>query len=617
VQFGLAVGGTTTNDLTAGTQINGVRFPAGAGGFVLNGNRIVLAGDVVNESANEQRLNLPIELKGGLSWAFDATAGNLTLGGEVSGSGAINKQGAHTLTVLSNFTFNGAVRVAGGLLQVGNGGSAGSLGGSTVTVEDGATVALDRGDAFTVISSISGAGGVVKRGAGTMQLTAALGNTGPTVIEAGTLQITSRQVQVLAHRWSFNGNLVDSAGSADATIVEVGRNNASLSASEITMTGGSRTRSDYVSLGSQLLPKDGSPATIELWATQESVQNWSRIFDFGDSTAENLFMSWSRGTDVNLDRVEWKDVATATVDDSCAPYSTGTEYHIAMVIAPGAGNGGSTRVTWYAAPSSSGTLGPARGSFDTANTLAGFNDADAWLGRSQYDDSTANASYNEVRLWNRAFTASDLQQLHVLGPNSVGSFATNILTGSLSPQSDLELAAGAQLDLGGTMQQVASLAGAGNAVVQLDGGRLTVAAGGNAAATFAGTFTDGGSIIVDGILRLVGNATIASGIALTNNGTLDIMTWTGTLPAGFVNLGTVLDRSLVRISAATLQADVFNLTIQGYRGHNYQLQSRDDLASGAWQNLDVPQAGSDTPIVFTQPAGTGVPRRYYRVAVSP
>jgi hypothetical protein len=173
------------------------------------------------------------------------------------------------------------------------------------------------------------------------------------------------------------------------------------------------------------------------------------------------------------------------------------------------------------------------------------------------------------------------------------------------------------LDLGGTTQQVASLSGASNGVVQLGGGRLTIAGGGNAAATFAGSFTGNGSIVVNGILRLVGNAIIASGIALTNNGTLDIMTWSGTLPAGFVNNGTVLDRSLIRISAANVGTNGFNLKIQGYLGHTYQLQSRDNLSSGSWQNLGAPLAGNDALITFTDSNGVTSSNRFYRVAISP
>jgi len=616
VQFGPASGGTTTNDLTAGMQINGIQFITGAGGFVLNGNGILLQGDVVNNSSSMQQINLPIQLNGGGAWNFNTAAGDLTLGNAVSGSAVLNKQGTHTLTVLSNLTFSGSTHVAAGQLQIGNGGASGSLGNLAAAVDAGASLAFNRGDTFQVGNAISGAGSVIKRGVGTMQLSGVLSNTGPTVVEAGTLQINSQPVPVLKHRWSFNGNLNDSAGASNAVVVDVGAKNTSLTSSNITLTGGSQSVADYVSLGSGLLPKDGSPVTIELWATQLSAQSWARIFDVGSSSSDYLFMCWSQGTDTTQDRVEWQDATKTTVDNSCAPYTLGTEYHVAMVVQPGAGSGGSTRATWYVAPAASSSLGAARGTFDTGNVLANLNDVNFWLGRSEYGDNTANASYDEVRLWNRAFSPSELQQLHALGPNAIGTFATNNLTGALAAQSDLALLSGATLNLGGTTQQVASVTGASGSVIQLSGGQLNIGTGTNTA-TFAGSFSGSGSIQVSGTLRLVGNASIASGIILTNNGTLDIMTWGGTLPAGFVNHGTVITRSLLKVDSCQVTNADFTLTMHGYSGHTYQLQYRNDLGTGSWQNISSPVIGADTGFTLTHSGGAAGGKGFYRVSVSP
>ena len=437
------------------------------------------------------------------------------------------------------------------------------------------------------------------------------------MVEAGCWQITNQPVPVLAHRWSFNGSLADSAATNNATVVDAGANNATLTASNITLTGGTQSASDYVSLGGGLLPKDGTAVTIELWATPLSVQNWSRIFDAGSSTTENLFMSWSQGTDAAQDRVEWKDGVTTTVNNTCAPYAAGTEVHLAMVIEPNAGSNGLTRVTWYCAPAAGATLGAARGTFDTANTLASFNDANFWLGRSEYSDATANASYNEARLWSRAFSAAELQQLHALGPDALGTFAVGASLGAFSAASDLSILAGAQVKLDGAGQQVASLSGQAGSVLEFNGGQMRIMSGGNAAATFAGSLAGNGSLVVEGVLRLVGDAALAPDITLTNNGTLDLMTWSGRLPDGFVNHGTVLDRSLVRMDSFALRSKKFNVTIHGYRGHNYQLQWAGSLSSGVWQNVGAPSAGADAPISFTQPPEAGAAARFYRIMVSP
>ncbi|HEY8902516.1 MAG TPA: LamG-like jellyroll fold domain-containing protein, partial [Chthoniobacterales bacterium] len=606
------------NDFSADTVFCGLEFSSGAGSFVLSGNQIGLEGDIRNASSTAERIDMPLDLKDGVPWFFDAVDGDLTLGGAITGSGVMDKRGGNMLTLLGSETFAGSINVIQGELQIGNGGTTGSVAGTIpIALGSGTTVSFNRSDTFSVASSISGAGTLVKRGTGTMNLISSATQSGPLTVENGKLSITSQQVQVLAHRWSFNGNLTDSAGSSNATVVDVGANNTTLSGSSITLAGGSSGASDYVSLGSGLLPKDGTPVTIEVWATQIAFQNWARIFDVGASNAENLYMSWSQTT-TSTDRVEWRDGTTTTSNNTVAPYTTGTEYHIAMVIEPGAGAGGTTRVTWYAAPASAGSLGAAKGTFDTSNTLASFTDTNFWLGRSEYStDSVANANYDEVRIWNRAFTASELNALHALGPNSVGSYATQTRTGSLSGVTDLSVAAGAQLDAGTNTQEVTSVSGGAGAVINLNGGQLHIKSGGNAAATFAGNFTGTGTIVNDGTLRLVGNASLPAGITLTNNGTLDVMTWQGALPAGFVNNGTVLDRSAIVVKQFAVQGSDTKVRLHGYSGHTYQLQVRDSLGSGSWSNVGSPVSGGDADIDFTQAGGAGNPTRFYRVVVDP
>lgn len=618
LRFGMAAGGSPSNDFSAGTVFSGLEFASGAGAFVLGGNKIGLEGDIRNASSVSQRIDLPLDLQNGVPWFFDAAGGDLTLGGAITGSGILNKRGGHTLTLLGDAAFTGSIKVAQGELQVGNGGAVGSVAGAIpITLAGGGTVSFNRSDTFTVGSPISGAGALVKRGAGTMNLIAPATQSGPVIVEGGKLAIASQQVPVLAHRWSFNGNLTDSAGASNAAVVDVGANNTILSSSGITLAGGSRTASDYVSLGSGLLPKDGTPVTLELWATQVAFQTWSRIFDVGASNSENLFMAWSQTT-ISTDRVEWKDGTTSTANNTVAPYTSGTKYHIAMVIEPGAGAAGTTRVTWYAAPASAGSLGAAKGTFDTSNTLANLTDTNFWLGRSEYSsDAVANATYDEVRLWNRSFTASELDALHTLGPDSVGSYATQTRTGGLTGVTDLSVGAGGQFDAGGNTQEVTSLAGGAGAVLNLSGGQLHIKTGGNPAATFAGDITGTGTIVNDGTLRLVGNATLPAGVTLTNNGTLDVMTWQGTLPAGIVNNGVVLDRSAVVIKQFTMQGLDVNVRIFGYWGHTYQLQTRDSLDSGSWTNVGAPVTGSDSDIDFMQVGGAESAKRFYRVVVGP
>lgn len=233
----------------------------------------------------------------------------------------------------------------------------------------------------------------------------------------------------LANRWSFNGDLLDSIGGSNATIVDPDSNaavggTASQGTTEVTLTGGANGTSAYVNLGTKLLGGRKTPVTLELWATHNVVQNWARIFDFNSATTEYLFMSWTRGTNAATDQVEWVDAGVTTNrPDTNQPYVLGTKYHVVLTIAPavntaGALTGGS-RVTWYAAPAANTAALVSRGTFDTANHLAVLNDVNNWLGRSIWaGDATAAASYDEVRIWNGALTAAEVNAYQLAGPDA-------------------------------------------------------------------------------------------------------------------------------------------------------------------------------------------------------
>lgn len=227
----------------------------------------------------------------------------------------------------------------------------------------------------------------------------------------------------LAHRWSFNGSLADSSGGVTATIIDPDGNpsvggSGVLSATNILLGGGPRGTSSCVRLGNGgLIGGRRTPVTIELWATPVSIQNWARIFDFGNSTSEYLFMSWTRGTTLSQDQVRWADGVSEMSNDTVAPYTLGVPWHMVMTLEPRAGVGATTRVHWYASPASGLSLGAPKGTFDTHNTLWQLVDSFNDLGRSQFTaDNTANARYDEVRIWNGALTSFEREAYHAAGP---------------------------------------------------------------------------------------------------------------------------------------------------------------------------------------------------------
>lgn len=193
---------------------------------------------------------------------------------------------------------------------------------------------------------------------------------------------------------------------------------------------------------------------------------------------------------------------------------------------------------------------------------------------------------------------------------------TGAEAGALSNGTNLALTgSGSIFDPGPSTVTLGSLAGVVGSSVHLAGTSLLIS-GNDHEATFAGTLEGSGSVTVNGTLRLVGDAALNFTGAFTNNGIVDLMTWNGTLPAGFVNNGIVLDRSKVRVSSILQSGNSFTVKIAGYTGHTYQLQRCDDL-SGPWQNLGSPQPGAGAELIFTDPADVLLPRRFYRIAVSP
>jgi autotransporter-associated beta strand protein len=104
------------NNTTAGTVYAGITFNAGAGAFVLTGDAVDLAGDIVNNSSSAQTINTNLALQGNTN--FNAASGDLAVGGAISGGYSLNKLGAHTLTLSGSNVYTGSTAVSAGTLVV-------------------------------------------------------------------------------------------------------------------------------------------------------------------------------------------------------------------------------------------------------------------------------------------------------------------------------------------------------------------------------------------------------------------------------------------------------------------------------------------------------------------
>ena len=122
-----------------------------------------------------------------------ATGNSATISGIVSSTSttAFVKVGDGTLTLTGANTYTGVTNVNAGSLQIGSGGTVGTIPATAVTIASGATLAVNRSDAITVGGAISGAGSLRKSGAGTLTLSGTNSFAGGTTWEAGGISIAS------------------------------------------------------------------------------------------------------------------------------------------------------------------------------------------------------------------------------------------------------------------------------------------------------------------------------------------------------------------------------------------------------------------------------------------
>jgi len=114
-------------------------------------------------------------------------SGVISDGGASGGTGgSLVKVGTGTLTLSGHDTYTGATMISAGTLQLGNGGSSGSIIGN---IADNGVLAFNRSDAVTFGGIISGTGAVNQVGTGATNLTAINTYTGPTTVNGGILSV--------------------------------------------------------------------------------------------------------------------------------------------------------------------------------------------------------------------------------------------------------------------------------------------------------------------------------------------------------------------------------------------------------------------------------------------
>lgn len=143
----------------------------------LNGGSLRTTADIT--SARTFTLNAPSTISTDANTTFTST-------GQFIGNSTLIKSAAGVLALVGTNTYMGGTIINAGALQLGNGGTSGSVLGNVV---NNATLAFNRSDNVTFSNVISGTGSVMQLGSGTTNLTGVNTYSGNTLISAGALAV--------------------------------------------------------------------------------------------------------------------------------------------------------------------------------------------------------------------------------------------------------------------------------------------------------------------------------------------------------------------------------------------------------------------------------------------
>ena len=218
----------------------------------------------------------------------------------------------------------------------------------------------------------------------------------------------------LTHRWSFNAadDYTDSVGGVVATKMGTA---LQIVDGQVKLTG-TAAKSGSLDLGANLLDADG--ATIEIWATQNTVRDSARIFDYGTDSTHYFMLNWTHGTSTYQSwAMALTPGAVTNVYTPTGPYLLGTPYHFAVTFAK---SGTKTYVRWTKRLAQTGGL-PIAHDITTKEALSTFSTPHLYLGASHASGVDANASYDEVRIWKGVLSDEQLAANAIAGPDAVAT----------------------------------------------------------------------------------------------------------------------------------------------------------------------------------------------------
>lgn len=271
-----------------------------------------------------------------------------------------------------------------------------------------------------------------------------------TAITAATFFAQNAEA-ALEHRYSFTTDGSDSVGTAHGTLIGT---NGSFAGGQLVLANNGEGSQNPGAAGAFLDLPNGlissasaagtnGAVTVEMWITMSANRDWAAAFSAGVNINGEGVSDCCNGDQPYVqiiprtgDGGQGNDVRVTTnsyggdegwVDDAAAGNGTdlaiGRKEHIVAVFDQSAGMPGT--VTAYRNGTLMGTAAMAANlnlnTFFRADNSGG--DVNVWLGRSQWPDALAAASYDEFRVYSNALSAQEALAGTVYGPNVTGATA--------------------------------------------------------------------------------------------------------------------------------------------------------------------------------------------------
>jgi autotransporter-associated beta strand protein len=497
-----------SNTYTGQTNLNGgvtqISASANLGNASAGTNTISINSGTLELTANavDLGLNRNIALPGPATIQTDTNA-SLMVDGVISGAGALTKAGAGVLIFNGSNSYTGVTTINAGTLQIGNGGTTGSLGTNSVT-DNAALVFNQSGAAVTVNNIISGTGSVQQVGSNTLTLGGANTFTGNFTQTAGT---------VIANvgEGSGNGPHPTSLGDSDTA-------NRS-----VTVTNGTLTFVESNILGSGSAFAPANYASVSLTNSTLNLQAIDQ--NTGTSGNNTLGAVTLNGSTINLNTpganglYETMSLASSITVTGNASFINSTASGNSQGINLGNANGIATtgyQTTFNVSSTTGGTaLGGTLPDLTINATLDNGNNNGTAINTGLIKTGAGTLELNAANTY--AGTTTISAGSLVLG---MGMQGTNTISGSLNTSSTIVDNGNLTINETGTVQQGNQFSSA-----PITGtGSFTQAGSGQTIFTAANTYS-GPTLISGGSLQLgTGGSTgsLNTTSVITNNGNLTI-----------------------------------------------------------------------------------------------